>query len=75
MADFNPTVLAATNNSTPPIIIHQDNSIFPTSIILDKTNYQLLSQLMEMRIGARNKVGYLTGEAKKPAPEDPNYGV
>ncbi|XP_073105174.1 uncharacterized protein [Elaeis guineensis] len=75
MADFNPIVPAATNNSTPPIIIHQDNSAFPISIILDETNYQLWSQLMEMRIDTRNKAGYLIGEMKKPAPEDPNYGA
>ncbi|KAL9432699.1 hypothetical protein AB3S75_027676 [Citrus x aurantiifolia] len=29
---------------------------------------------MEMRISARNKAGYLTGETKKPAPGDPNLG-
>ncbi|KAJ0081352.1 hypothetical protein Patl1_12114 [Pistacia atlantica] len=27
---------------------------------------------MEMQIGALNKAGYLIGEMKKPAPEDPN---
>ena len=74
MADFNPIVLTASNNSIPSIIIHQDNSAFSTSIILDETNYQLWSQLMEMHIGARNRAGYLTGKMKKPAPEDPNYG-
>ncbi|KAF2312261.1 hypothetical protein GH714_029499 [Hevea brasiliensis] len=30
---------------------------------------------MEMRIGAHNKAGYLTGETKKPPPEDPNFGM
>ena len=27
---------------------------------------------MEMRIGARNKVGYLTGDTARPEPGDPN---
>ena len=44
----------------------QDNSSFSTGIILDDTNYPLWSQLMEMRIGARNKSGFLTGTMPKP---------
>lgn len=64
-----PTV---TNNPTQTIFIQQDNSAFPTSVILDETNYPLWSQLMEMCIGARNKAGYFTGQAKKPALEDSN---
>ena len=49
------------------------NSAFHVSVILDETNYTLWSQLMEMRIGARNKVGYLIGAATKPAPNHSNY--
>ena len=57
---------------TQQIIIHQDNSTFPTRIILDETNYSLWSQLIEMCIGARNKAGYLMGETTKPEYRDPN---
>ena len=39
---------------------------FPMEVILDETNFLLWSQLMEMCIGARQKVGNLIGEAKKP---------
>ena len=60
---------------TQQIIVHQDNYAFPTEIILDETNYSLWSQLMEMRIGALNKAGYLTGETKKPEYGDPNHGA
>ncbi|KAG8640740.1 hypothetical protein MANES_13G089634v8 [Manihot esculenta] len=28
-----------------------------------------------MHIGSRNKAGYLTGEVKKPPPEDPSYAI
>jgi hypothetical protein len=56
-----------------PIIIQRDTTGFPISIILNETNYMLWSKLMEMRIGARNKVVYLTGATTKPAPNDPNY--
>jgi hypothetical protein len=34
MANPNPIVPIPQNNQTPPIIIHQDNFAFPTSIIL-----------------------------------------
>ncbi|KAJ0095854.1 hypothetical protein Patl1_15821 [Pistacia atlantica] len=68
------TIVPATSSNTP-IIIQQDNSVFPTSIILDETNYSFWSQLMEMCIGACNKADYLTGAATKPATEDPNFGT
>ena len=70
-----PSTVANPSSSTPSIVIQQDNYSFPTSIILDDTNYQLWSQLMEMRIGARNKIGYLTGATKKPSSGDPNSAV
>ena len=75
MMNLNPIVPALPNNQTSSVVIHHDTSSFPTSIILDETNYPLWSQLMEMRISARNKIGYLTGEAKKPAPEDPMFST
>ncbi|XP_021625007.1 uncharacterized protein LOC110624199 [Manihot esculenta] len=75
MAETNPIVSALRNNQTPPIIINQDSSVFSTSVILNKINYPLWSQIMEMRIGSSNKAGYLTGEVKKPPPEDPSYAI
>ncbi|KAK3008332.1 hypothetical protein RJ639_014789 [Escallonia herrerae] len=78
MNTTNPTnpIIPATSYTQPPqIIFQQDNSAFPTSIVLDETNFPLWSQLMEMRIGARNKVGYLTGETVKPATNDPSYAT
>jgi hypothetical protein len=47
------------------IVVHQDNSPFPVGITLDESNYPLWSQLMKMRIGARNKTGFITGDSKK----------
>ncbi|OMO93820.1 hypothetical protein CCACVL1_06334 [Corchorus capsularis] len=43
-------------------IIVQDNTSFPSGIILDDTNFPLWSQLLEMRIGARNKSEFLTAK-------------
>ncbi|CAL2227816.1 unnamed protein product [Prunus armeniaca] len=58
-------------DSTPPssqiITIHSDNTPFPTSIILTETNYALWSQVMEMRIAAYEKLGYLTSNAPQPS--------
>ncbi|KAK6791979.1 hypothetical protein RDI58_011060 [Solanum bulbocastanum] len=64
----------STTNSTS-IIVQQDNSPFPTRIILDETNFSLWSQLMKMCIGARNKVGYLIDEAKKSEQTDSGYAI
>ncbi|KAK2973645.1 hypothetical protein RJ640_017017 [Escallonia rubra] len=75
MADFNPIVPVVPNNPTPQIITQQDTFTFPTSIILNETNYPLWSQLMEMRIDTLNKARYLTGEMKKPAPENPSHAT
>ncbi|KAJ8900052.1 hypothetical protein K2173_024167 [Erythroxylum novogranatense] len=63
------------NQTSSQIIIQQENSVFPTNVILDETNYSLWSQLMEMRIGACNKIGYLNGEAKKLAHGDPDLAT
>ena len=60
-----------TSNPSPQLIVPPDNSTFTTNIILNETNFGLLSQLIEMRIGARNRLGYLTGATTKSALDDP----
>lgn len=52
--------------SNPVIVQNVQDSLFPTGVVLDESNYPTWSQLMEMRIGARNKSGFLTGKAVKP---------
>ena len=71
MAEPTSSSIVPVTTSTPSIIINQDTSSFPTTVILDETNYPLWSQLMEIRISARNKAGYLTGETKKPERDVP----
>lgn len=54
----------------PRVIAHNiQDAPFPSRIILDDSNYPLWSQLMEMRIGARNKSKFLTGKTPKPSCE------
>ncbi|XP_012845959.1 PREDICTED: uncharacterized protein LOC105965962 [Erythranthe guttata] len=69
-----PTTITTTN-PPQPIIVQLDNSSFSTSIVLDESNFSLWSQLMEMRIGARNKIGFLTGETMRPAVTDHGYAT
>lgn len=52
--------------SNQVIVNNVQDPPFPTRVILDDNNFPLWSQLMEMRIGARNKLGYLTGSSIKP---------
>ena len=55
-----------TSIPSPQIVVPPNNSAFTENIILNNTNFGLLSQLIEMQIGARNKLGYLTGATRKP---------
>jgi len=72
----NPIVQVTPNKPlSNPIIIQQETFGFPVSVILNETNYTLWSQLMEMLIGACNKVGYRTRATAKPALNDPNYDI
>ncbi|CAH9128619.1 unnamed protein product [Cuscuta epithymum] len=56
----------SSSQETRVIVQNVQDAPFPTGIILDDSNYPLWSQLMEMRIGARNKSGFLTGATPKP---------
>lgn len=55
------------SNHASVIVQNVQDAPFPTGVTLDDTNYPLWSQLMEMRIGARNEYGFLTGASKKPS--------
>ncbi|CAL2245805.1 unnamed protein product [Prunus armeniaca] len=61
-------------SSVPQIVtIQNDNSALPTGVILNETNYALWSQLMEIRIATRGKLGYLTGSIAMPAESAPTF--
>ncbi|KAI5339233.1 hypothetical protein L3X38_018505 [Prunus dulcis] len=62
------------STSTPQIVtIQSDSFSLPANIILTETNYALWSQVMEMRIAACKKLGYLTGDIPKPLELLPTY--
>ncbi|KAI5318698.1 hypothetical protein L3X38_038406 [Prunus dulcis] len=55
------------STSTAQIVtIQSDNSSLFVGLTLTETNYALWSQVMEMRIAAREKLGYLIGDTPKP---------
>lgn len=59
------------NSSSSSVIVQNvQDTPFPTGVTLDDTNYPLWLQLMEMRIGARNKSSFLTGASAKPTTND-----
>ena len=58
------------NESRIIVQILQDNTPFPYGVILDDTKFPLWSQLMEMRIGARNRFGFLNDTTPKPPAGD-----
>lgn len=71
-------------SDVPPVtqlssqIIHHhytqpDNSVFPKTLSLDESNYTIWAPLMRMRIGARVKIGYLTGAKVEPPINSPEY--
>ncbi|CAL9018125.1 unnamed protein product, partial [Prunus brigantina] len=61
-------------SSSPQIVTFQsDNAPFPTGITLTETNYALWSQVMELRIASREKLGYLTGDTPQPPKSSSTY--
>ncbi|GJU94478.1 retrovirus-related pol polyprotein from transposon TNT 1-94 [Tanacetum coccineum] len=64
------TVTKSSSHDTRVIVQNVQEGPFPTGVILDDSNYPLWSQLMEMRIGARNKMGFITGDTPKPTADE-----
>ncbi|KAI5343389.1 hypothetical protein L3X38_011265 [Prunus dulcis] len=66
-----------TTDTTPPssqiVTIHSDNAPFPNRVTLTETNYALWSQVMEMCIAARGKLGYLSGNTPQPSKLSSTY--
>ncbi|CAL9026100.1 unnamed protein product [Prunus brigantina] len=66
MGDISLLLNEGSSTSTPQIVtIQSDNSSLLAGVTLTETNNALWSQVMEMRITAPEKVGYLTGDTSK----------
>lgn len=63
-----------TQNPSPPILTPQnDSSSSQIAIKLDGTNYGLWSQVVEMYITGKDKLGYINGDLPQPLPTDPQF--
>jgi len=50
-------------NKSAPIIIQSEGSSFNAGIVLDETNYDLWSQIMEMHIAEKEKISFIRGNS------------
>ena len=63
-------VLSRVQTSSSPII---DSPMVPISIKLDGSNYGLWSQVVEMYISGKDKLGYINGDYHHPPETDPSF--
>ncbi|XP_073132876.1 uncharacterized protein [Henckelia pumila] len=65
-----------TQLNTQPLTSNTDShSVQITNIRLNGDNFLRWSQSVRMYIRGRGKIGYLTGDKKMPASEDPSYAI
>lgn len=50
-----------------------DVAVAPIGIKLNGTNYALWSQVLEMFISGRDKLGYINGDLPEPSKTDPGF--
>ncbi|KAH0781748.1 hypothetical protein KY290_001346 [Solanum tuberosum] len=60
------------SNSTP-IIIQSEYSSFNAGIILNETNYDTWSQIIEMHIAEKEKLSFVCGSTQPPTEKDEGY--
>ena len=70
MADSNSKT---SGNKSAPVIIQSEGSLFNAGIVLDETNYDLWSQIMEMHIAAKEKLSFICGNSHSPTEKDDGY--
>ena len=62
-----------TKNQTQTHLPTYDASIAQIGIKLDGTNYAFWSQVVEMYISGKDKLGYINGDFLQPEPTDPTF--
>ncbi|MCI32447.1 hypothetical protein A2U01_0053661, partial [Trifolium medium] len=66
-------ILTQTQPQTHTQIQTNDSSAAQIGIKLDDSNYPLWSQVVEMFISGKDKLGYINGELPQPELTDPSY--
>ena len=51
----------SSQNKSAPIIIQSEGSSVKSGIVLDETNYDMWSQIMEMHIAEKEKLSFIHG--------------
>lgn len=75
----NPSILADLTSSISQILRQATTSTIhepvaaPIGIKLDGTNYGIWSQVVEMYISAKDKLGYINEDLQQPLEADPNF--
>ena len=67
-SDFETSVTKST-----PIIIQRKGLSFNSGIVLNETNYDLGSQMLEMQIAEKEKLSFIRGTSSPPKEKDKGY--
>ena len=62
-----------TRDQTSPQPLLADSSTSPIGIKLEGSNYALWSQVVEMYISSKDKLGYINGDSPQPPETDPSF--
>ncbi|MCI41634.1 hypothetical protein A2U01_0062867, partial [Trifolium medium] len=65
--------VSTTKSAPAPIIIQSESSSFNAGIILDETNYDMWSQIMEMHLAEKEKLSFVRGNTQPPTEKDDGY--
>jgi hypothetical protein len=71
--DKTPKENHTTKPAPAPIIIQSESSSFNAGIILDETNYDMWSQIMEMHLAEKEKLSFVRGCTQPPTEKDDGY--
>uniref|UniRef100_A0A5B6Z3B9 Retrotransposon Copia-like N-terminal domain-containing protein n=2 Tax=Davidia involucrata TaxID=16924 RepID=A0A5B6Z3B9_DAVIN len=63
----------ASSTKSAPIIIQSKGSSFNAGIVLNETNYDMWSQIMEMHIAEKEKLSFIHGNSQPPTEKDDGY--
>ncbi|CAJ2630258.1 unnamed protein product [Trifolium pratense] len=73
LAELTMKMTEVLNRASAPSQISSDHVVAPIGIKLDGNNYPLWSQVVEMYISGKDKLGYINGELPQPPQTDPTF--
>ncbi|XP_058739097.1 uncharacterized protein LOC131611000 [Vicia villosa] len=73
LAELTTKMTEALNRASAPSQNSSDHAVAPIGIKLDGNNYPLWSQVVEMHISGKDKLGYINGDLPQPPQTDPTF--